>query len=678
MGEIKDIDFEKLQKALEAKIAEQEELEQDEIENRESNEEGKEDREAEGSQVVKGNLDSVRAGQPAAEAEDSGQETGGAKESLGTGRKADNDEFDIEKDGATQKPEKREHETKLESKAETEKIAEKEIKNKKETVEEAVSDTGKGLGHRIRSEIQKRIGENPEVMDSKTKKSLEAGDGEPEDHVEEGIDYSKEYKKQMNFARRFLGETDHDFDEDAFDKDTDSMTDPASDSGAKSDTDLEIETENEAEEQERKMAAAVKALSAATIFVEGGNRRDEKFLEEEDEGPSMSERTRAVISNLNEYKEKLWAYRKKKWVRLGAVALGVLLLLFIATQVVKYWTYDSYSRQTELTGEDTAAASYSKVGDKVLRFSLDGAVLYDEGGDTLWTSSYTMYAPAVDSCGDTMVIYDTQGTSMYVYQEKGEIGKISTDMPIIKAKVAKQGVVAAILESGENTWIQYYDKDGSSIASFKTTLDSPGYPLDLALSEDGLLMAVSYLQINQGMPETKIGFYNWSSIGQNQMDNMVNSYTLKDSIAPQAEYLDSSTCVVFRDDGFTVYEGQQIPKELASIDEEKEIVSTFHNNSYVGYVVHSDDANKSFTMKVYNLKGREVFLEDFDFDYDYITMDDNQILMYNNNQMCTYSLSGVKKFEGDIKEGMLSNVLPFGSNRYMLVTEGGTCTIKLK
>ena len=674
MGEIKEIDFEKLQKALEAKITEQEELEQDEIENQESNGnwEGKEDREAKGRQNVKGNQEPVSAGM--SEVEDSGQEAEGEKESLKTGRRSDDDEAGsvIEKTGATltQKPEKREHETKIE----TEKIAETEIQNKKEAIEESVSDTRKGLGHRIRSEIQKMVGEDPEEIDSKPKKSAE--DGEPEVNVEGGIDYSKEYKKQMNFARRFLGEVDHDFEEDA--SDTDSMTDSASDSAVKSETDPEVETDGEAEEQDRKMAAAVKALSAATIFVEGENRRDEKFLEEEDEGPSMSERTQAVISNLNEYKKKLWAYRKKKWVRLGAVVLGVLLLLFIATQVVKYWTFDSYSRQTELTGEDTAAASYSKVGDKVLRFSLDGAVLYDEGGDTLWTSSYTMYAPAVDSCGDTMVIYDTQGTSMYVYQEKGEVGKISTDMPIIKAKVAKQGVVAAILESGENTWIQYYDKDGSSIASFKTTLDSPGYPLDLALSEDGLLMAVSYLQINQGMPETKIEFYNWSSIGQNQMDNMVNSYTLKDSIAPQAEYLDSSTCIVFRDDGFTVYEGPQIPKELASIDEEKEIVSTFHNKSYVGYVVHSDDADKSFTMKVYNLKGREVFQEDFDFDYDYITMDDNQVLMYNSNQMCTYSLAGVKKFEGDIKEGMLSNVLPFGSNRYLLVTEGGTCTIKLK
>lgn len=434
--------------------------------------------------------------------------------------------------------------------------------------------------------------------------------------------------------------------------------------------------EDESEENPAENAV-LNALSAATSFVHNENRRRKSSFEEKSE-PSFSGRTKAVISSLSEYKERLWACRKKKWFRAAAVAIAVLVFLLSVTQVEKHWTYDSYTMETALTEEDTTTATYSRIGDKVLKYGLDGASLSDSNGKELWNSSYTMNAPAVNNCGGTFVIYDTQGTSMNVYQESGKIGSVSTDMPIVKAKVAKQGVVAAILESGENTWIQYYDKEGSSIASFKTTLDSPGYPLDLTLSEDGLLMSVSYLQVKQGTPETQIAFYNWSSIGQNQMDNMVNSYTLKNTIAPQVEYLSPTECLAFRDDGFTVYEGQQIPKQEAEVNEKKEIISAFYNSSYVGYVVHNDDSGKAFTMKVYNLKGKEIFTKDFDFEYDSISMGDNQVLMYNNKQMCTYSLSGVKKFEGDIKKGILNNVLPFSSNRYMLVTDIGTCFIKLR
>lgn len=393
---------------------------------------------------------------------------------------------------------------------------------------------------------------------------------------------------------------------------------------------------------------------------------------------ALSQGTRAAVARVGGAGKQLWRWRKKKWVRLTGIGLVILIVLFSVTQAVKYWSYDNYTVQTDFTGEDTTAASYRKVEDKVLKYSLDGAALSDSSGTAIWTNAYNMNAPAVDNCGDTVLIYDTQGTNMRIYQESGEIGNISTELPIIKAKVAKQGVTAAILEAGENTWIQYYDTSGASIASFKTTLDSPGYPLDLALSEDGLLMAVSYLQIDNGVPKTKIGFYNWSSIGQNQMDNMVNNYTLEDSIAPQVEYLDADTCIVLREDGFTVYEGKQIPKQAAEVEEEKEIISAFYNDRCVGMVVRSDDSQYSFTMKVYNLNGRELFTEDFNFNYEQIVMDDELILMYNKNQMCVYSLAGVKKFEGDIKEGVLNNVLPLNMNRYMIVTEKGTCTIKLK
>lgn len=436
---------------------------------------------------------------------------------------------------------------------------------------------------------------------------------------------------------------------------------------------------------EDKAEAVAKALAAATITIDDGNERSEprrpkvpqKELQKEP-GPSITDRGRAVIENLGDYKKKIWALRKKKWFRLALIALAVLLLLFGVTQVVKYWTYSTYTVQTGLTGEDTTAASYSMVGDHVLKYSLDGAALLDSRGKSLWTSSYKMNAPQADSCENTAVIYDTQGTNMRVYQDAGEIGNITTDMPIVKAQVAKQGVVAAILESGENTWIQYYDTRGKSIASFKTTLDSPGYPLDIGLSPDGLLMAVTYLRVTGGVAESQIVFYNFSSVGQNQMDNMVNNYTLEGTIAPQVEYLDDSNCLVFREDGFTVYEGKQIPKQTAAVNLDKEIISTFYNSSYVGFIVRSDDPQNAFTLRLFSLKGKEMFSQDFDFDYDMVTMDEDQILMFNNKQICTYSVDGVKKFEGDIREGVMSNVLPLSSNRYLLVTEGGTCTIKLK
>lgn len=406
----------------------------------------------------------------------------------------------------------------------------------------------------------------------------------------------------------------------------------------------------------------------------------EETLEEPgdwEKGTELAEAARSVVVRLDVYRRKIWEARKRRWVRLALVAVVVLGVLFGVTQTVKYWTYSSYTRESAPSGEDTVSAYYQKVGERILKYSLDGVSLSEEDGTILWSASYTMNAPVAVSCGEAVAIYDSQGTNIRIYDTTGEIGNVSTNIPIIKAKIARQGVVAAILESGEETWIQYYDTKGENIASIKTTLDSTGYPLDLALSTDGLLMAVSYLQIADGTPQTEVSFYNFSSIGQNQTDNLANSYIIENVIAPQVEYLDEQTCLLLREDGFSIYEGKQIPKLAEEVKLDREIISAFHSSTHVGFITPGE-GERQYTLWLYNKSGREIFREDFDFAYESVLVDDRQIVLYNSNQMCVYSLDGVKKFEGDIKEGMVSGILPVGANQYLLITEEGTCTIRLK
>ena len=162
-------------------------------------------------------------------------------------------------------------------------------------------------------------------------------------------------------------------------------------------------------------------------------------------------------------------------------------------------------------------------------------------------------------------------------------------------------LLAAILEDGENTWIQYYDQTGESISVIRTTIDSPGYPMDLGLSDDGTLMAVSYLCFENGQPKTRLFFYNFGSVGQNMMDNQVSSFEYDDILVPQVEYLGGSTCVAFREDGFTVFGGSQIPEERAEITVTQEIASTFSDSSHIGLVLKNEDG---FQILVYDTAGR--------------------------------------------------------------------------
>ena len=68
-------------------------------------------------------------------------------------------------------------------------------------------------------------------------------------------------------------------------------------------------------------------------------------------------------------------------------------------------------------------------------------------------------------------------------------------------------------------------------------MDSPGYPVDLAVSPDGLLIMVTYLYVEDNKTTSYVAFYNFGNTGQGQMDNMVSGYTYEGTLVPQVAYM---------------------------------------------------------------------------------------------------------------------------------------------
>ena len=86
-----------------------------------------------------------------------------------------------------------------------------------------------------------------------------------------------------------------------------------------------------------------------------------------------------------------------------------------------------------------------------------------------WSAAYSMQTPIVDIC-EKIAVEEQKGSQVYIYSaDKGQIGYFQTLLPIQKVKVASQGVVAAVLEDGEVTWINLYDTDGNEIAKHRTS-----------------------------------------------------------------------------------------------------------------------------------------------------------------------------------------------------------------
>lgn len=364
---------------------------------------------------------------------------------------------------------------------------------------------------------------------------------------------------------------------------------------------------------------------------------------------------------------------KKTVITVVAIAAAVTAVGFY----IEKRSYHNYKVVQSSEQEDVVSTSYIEMDGDILRYSPDGVSLVSDKMSTLWSETYQMQNPVADVNGTRAVIADKDGTTLEIYDKSGKTGSVTTSYSIIKARVSKSGLVAAILDGGDDTWIDFYSTDGSLIAENQTKIDDPGYPLDIAVSEDGVVMMVTYQFVDGSDTTSYVAFYNFGDVGQNEDDRIVSGYKYEGVVVPQIQYLSNNRSIALKDNGFTIYQGSQIPKEVKTIETDKEIVSTFYDDDMVGLVFQNDSKDKQYIMEVYNTAdGKLKFKEDFNIPYTTIKLSGGNILMYNSSQMCVMNSRGVQKYLGSV-DGTIKDFFKIGMNRYLLVLDSGVDVIKL-
>lgn len=380
-------------------------------------------------------------------------------------------------------------------------------------------------------------------------------------------------------------------------------------------------------------------------------------------------------SGQEDYQARLSKHRhatmRRTVITVCVIAAAVAcVLLFIEKRSYRNYTVLQTSEQ-----EDIVSTGYREMDGKILRYSPEGASLMNGEMEPHWSYLYDMQNPAADVNGDKAVIADIDGTAMEIFDGEGETGSVTTSYTIVKARISKSGMVAAILDGGDSTWINYYAADGSLIAENQTHVEDPGYPMDVAVSDNGDVMMVTYQFVDGSNTTSYVAFYNFGDVGQNEDDRIVSGYTYEGVVIPQIQYLDDSHAAALRDDGFSIYTGPQIPKETMTVEVENEIVSTFLSDNLIGMVFKNDDKDKQYTMNVYSLNGSLKFSRDFNIPYTTIKMSGGNILLYNDSQIYVMNSRGVEKYNGTV-DGNINDFFKIGWNRYLLVMDSGVSVIK--
>ena len=372
----------------------------------------------------------------------------------------------------------------------------------------------------------------------------------------------------------------------------------------------------------------------------------------------------------NKEKRKLKMNRMQWTIAAGVLILAVVLVYAL---VKNNKVASSYEVVTSMSRGDDTSVYYCMMRKGMVKYSKDGVAMTDKSGTVLWNQTYEMASPTMTSAGDYVAVGDIGANTIYIFNEYGQLGRVSTDVPIQEIQISEQGVVAAVLSDTSSNYINLYDKQGNSLGSIKASLENTGYPLAIALSPDASKLAVSYLIVKSGSMQSRIVAYDFSDF---YGDHLLDTQELE-GLYPKAAFLDSREVVLFGEKGFVLYQADS--KKIETQENfESEINSVFCTNQKLGFIFKNEDDNGKYRMEIYNKAGKKSSTYYFDLDYSGMTADDDEVILYNDEEMLIYQMGGRVRFRGTFNTAVTGVMPSWEDGLYWLIDDQSLREIRIR
>jgi len=362
----------------------------------------------------------------------------------------------------------------------------------------------------------------------------------------------------------------------------------------------------------------------------------------------------------------------------------ILLLIFIIVSVIVLriiTTYDDYEVEETWEREDSSESNYISFKGNLLKYNADGIFYTSYDGNLIWNYTYDMTNPTIDVCEGYVVVYDKSGTEVDVFSAKGYVNTVTTTTPVVEAKVASQGTVALMLQENNTSYIQMYDDDGNLLVSGEIHPENRGYPVSMALSSNATRLLLSVINVSNGELSTELIFYDFTSAGKAEEDNIVSSQTYLGTLIPKVDYLKNDKAIAFCDSRIIIFNNNTkatVAKEISVSDEMKTV---FYNDSHFGYICETAKENGEVVnqLNVYNLYGFRCISKEINDSYEDVTiMDSDEVCIRYDNEVSIYNMQGFKKFTSTFDETVYNVIPSSSSRRYILVADGKTEKIYIK
>ncbi|MBO4697239.1 MAG: hypothetical protein J5643_08180 [Lachnospiraceae bacterium] len=366
--------------------------------------------------------------------------------------------------------------------------------------------------------------------------------------------------------------------------------------------------------------------------------------------------------------------KKYKWQIIGGGVLLAIAVIAVSILVAKnkknkrtYMNFDVIGTAVEFA--ETSEVHYLPSGKGVFRYTRDGAEIIDKKGKSVVTVSYNMNKPSGATCGNAAAIGEIGGKSLVIVDNKGNVTPVTTAYPIVMVKVASQGVTAVLMNNGNEDFIELYKSDGTSIASMNTHVSTSGFPVDIALSNDGSKLVTAYTSFKGEKMQSQLSFYNFGNVGGNYVDGLVAVELYKDEMIPDVEFVNNDTVVAFGDKAFRIYDMEEIADLKKQVDVKEPIRAVASSPTNVALIVESKEKGGNYLIRVYNLEGKTVDEKSITEGYDHFQIEGSDVVLFNDKEVYIYRIGGRDKIRVEMRKNLSYVAAVDGVNEFLFVGE---------
>ncbi|MCR5324350.1 MAG: DUF5711 family protein [Lachnospiraceae bacterium] len=366
--------------------------------------------------------------------------------------------------------------------------------------------------------------------------------------------------------------------------------------------------------------------------------------------------------------------------KVNKAALIVMLLFVVAIiGVIIYANISSNSSYTSwesvLSFENILEADHIRTKDGFIEFNRDGAVKYTSGGNMAWNVSYKMEDPIADVSGDFAVFADRGSQTVHVTDGTGANHSFNVSEKIVQVNVADKGITAVRTNAGDSDRIYLYDINGNMLLDMKTDVKKSGFPITMALSDDGKKLVTSYFEVGQ-QNKGWLTFYNFDDVGQNYTDKIVGSFSYDENLIVDIRVLSDSRVAVFYADGCDLYKFREKPELIKSIKVDGGIEAVCDSGN--GFAIAKKETEDNYSVSIYDLNGKVISQVISSMSFDTMRLENGELFLTSDDSYVIFRKDGDEKIRSRFDDA-IRLIFPGGSKtEYVLVGENKTGIIHLR